>query len=265
MADIDAKPWVLFGDGECRAIESRVVEALDGWGREWLADATPAPAVSFSVDTAGDVGRDWWWAGGRNAWLAIGLPAGWLDMLGPLLAGQTQPDRRAADSSLLGGLNAILMRDLVTRLSPGVDAHLAARIPALEVSAAMTPDAISASGVARVECMFAGGGPSIVIGLGPELVLGWVRTGGSGRSTRDDRPESRWAAVQELAVTMEALVGEGEVSLEDLVSLAVGDVVKLDSSLEAPLTVALVDGTPVCAGYVGTQRGRRAVRLGTMQ
>ena len=63
------------------------------------------------------------------------------------------------------------------------------------------------------------------------------------------------------SVAVEVVVGVAELSLAELQSLSVGDVLRLDRGLKDPLMVLFDDGQRVCGAHLGAVRGRRAVQL----
>jgi len=63
-----------------------------------------------------------------------------------------------------------------------------------------------------------------------------------------------------VVVNMSAILGQTEMTLERLLSLAVGDVVRLDSDPSEPLTIC-IEGVPKVSGYPTVQHGNVAVRI----
>jgi flagellar motor switch/type III secretory pathway protein FliN len=63
------------------------------------------------------------------------------------------------------------------------------------------------------------------------------------------------------AVELDAIAGEVELTIEELRSLAVGDVVKLNRKISQPLQVCVRDGGVVCAARLGAVSGHTALQL----
>ena len=72
-------------------------------------------------------------------------------------------------------------------------------------------------------------------------------------------PVSR--ALQAQVVELDGIVGEAELAVEELSTLAVGDVIRLNRKISEPLQVRLGGGAVVCAARLGSLKGRTAVQL----
>ena len=68
-------------------------------------------------------------------------------------------------------------------------------------------------------------------------------------------------AIGNRRVTLELAVGTGELTIEELSSLAVGDVIPLDRKLNEEINVCIASDMPFCRGYMGVKQGRVAVQL----
>jgi flagellar motor switch/type III secretory pathway protein FliN len=68
-------------------------------------------------------------------------------------------------------------------------------------------------------------------------------------------------ALSRTHVTLTAEVGEAELTLGHLRTLAIGDVIPLSSRIDQPLKIAGPGGTAVCRAHIGLVGDRRAVEL----
>jgi flagellar motor switch/type III secretory pathway protein FliN len=68
-------------------------------------------------------------------------------------------------------------------------------------------------------------------------------------------------AIGNRRVTLELAVGGGELTIDELSSLAVGDVIPLDRKLNDEINVCLNSDAPICRGYLGVKQGKVAVQL----
>jgi hypothetical protein len=68
-------------------------------------------------------------------------------------------------------------------------------------------------------------------------------------------------ALQSEMVVLEGIAGEAELALEELTTLAVGDVIRLNRKISEPLQVCVRGGGVVCAARLGASRGRTALQL----
>jgi hypothetical protein len=69
------------------------------------------------------------------------------------------------------------------------------------------------------------------------------------------------SALASQTIPVDVRAGATELTLAELATLAVGDVIPLDQSLAQPLSVRIADGGRLCAGHLGTSGGRKAVQL----
>jgi flagellar motor switch protein FliM len=68
-------------------------------------------------------------------------------------------------------------------------------------------------------------------------------------------------AMRNQCVALNVLLGEAEVTLAELQTLGVGDVLRLDRRVSEPLAVRLSDERVICAAHLGTRGDRKAVQL----
>jgi len=71
----------------------------------------------------------------------------------------------------------------------------------------------------------------------------------------------RRPAIAEERVSVEAVLGDAEVSLRDLAQLAIDDVIVLDRPLRAAGRLTMPDGTSVASIAIGRCGDRRAVSI----
>ncbi|OLL30873.1 hypothetical protein BTH42_14965 [Burkholderia sp. SRS-W-2-2016] len=79
-------------------------------------------------------------------------------------------------------------------------------------------------------------------------------------------PAPRSAAIEDSRVAVCAMLGQCELSVPQLATLAVGDVIALDHALTDPLALMLIQpdhgcGTPIAAGTPGQRAGRFSIQL----
>jgi flagellar motor switch protein FliM len=101
---------------------------------------------------------------------------------------------------------------------------------------------------------------SLLFALAPLTVLESLASVAA-RSVGAVQLEARGRALQSETVVLEAIVGEAEIAVEDLGSLSVGDVIKLNRKIHQPVQVCVRGGGPVCAARLGLSRGRTALQL----
>jgi hypothetical protein len=70
-----------------------------------------------------------------------------------------------------------------------------------------------------------------------------------------------WRAVAEADVTLDLTIGAAKVGLGNLMTLAVGDVIRLDAAVERPVSLTARGGAPLLAAYLGKTGDQIAVEI----
>ncbi|MDH5325981.1 MAG: FliM/FliN family flagellar motor C-terminal domain-containing protein [Gammaproteobacteria bacterium] len=73
--------------------------------------------------------------------------------------------------------------------------------------------------------------------------------------------ESSQNAIRHLKVQCKARLGTVEVTFGDLVSLQVGDVIRLQETLDQPVALISCDGAAGCVGSLGSSEGKKALKI----
>jgi hypothetical protein len=102
------------------------------------------------------------------------------------------------------------------------------------------------------------GGERLGLVLGRDLAGGMI---GAQRVAARGGLEGRTQCIQNGKVPVRVLAGSAEVGAAALASLAPGDVILLDTALDAAFGLVGTDGTTVARGYLGARAGRKAFQL----
>jgi flagellar motor switch/type III secretory pathway protein FliN len=265
IEDMSTRPYKLINRTERGILTSRLSEGLRRWKTRYAPDETPGHCtlVLPGEDTAQIPEPREWLLGSRQSApvLAVGLPEDWPRSL----AGLVLTERQAASldpagQQLMRELGAGLLEELGQSV---LDAALAIH-PAesgLVWSRPTAPTFAGASADGRVLglCRL-GESLELLVMLWPEAVHRCLAPAAPRRAAAAPlEPLSR--ALQAEKVVLDGIAGEVELALEDLTTLAVGDVIKLNRKISEPLQVCVRGGGVVCAARLGAAKGRNALQL----
>jgi hypothetical protein len=256
----------LYTDAELGKLSERAQQALADWGKDWLSDAlcsidAPAAHAGNSADSAA---IRWLTADvdDRTA-LAIGSPLSWTQKVGALLAGAAELGAEGAPASpvsqhladtLLHSLAAALLQAAGAAFDP-------ARVFWGERTLSLREESSRpGSGWVAVSCRFDSADQSLLL-FSPALVSGFI---GAEPGLRKSAPAAAVPvrrAVELQPVVLEVIAGGAELTLRDLQTLEVGDVIRLDRRLDELLRLGVLGGEAVCSGHLGAAKGHKAVQL----
>lgn len=261
-----AHPYKMLNASERAMLTARVGEGAHAWAQEHLISGEPVRCMLLtSEEAAAELAEEREWISGGRApgseVMAIGLPCDWpRDLARVVLTGRSALN--------LDPAGLALMRAAGTRLIDALaHAILAACLPGHPHEARLswtrigTPsvDAHAGSGYGLLRCQLRES-PSLLILLRPGAVLEclgpWPMSKGAPAALE---PRSR--AMRSEPVVLDAVAGEAEIAVEDVTTLAVGDVLRLDRAISEPLQVRVRGGGTVCSARLGALEGRAALQL----
>ena len=229
-----ARPYLLVGATALESARARARGAVEAWRESWGFDAAAAPLVSCLRASEADSLHGYGW----RAWHKDGIPGAWV---------RETSDEREASRSIAQAVAERARTDLVTSLlaafgAPRDGAFAAEPIPH-DAQAAET-------GMVLVRVSSADAMIELLVSSAPV-------------AHRDAPhrlpPRPALEAVRRATVRLSAEIGEVEIDLRALRSLAPGDVVRLGRSLDQPLALVASDGATVCHGHLGAHAGKRAL------
>jgi hypothetical protein len=247
---MNVKPFNLLGRNEHDCLVQHGVRTLESWRDEWLVGEL---VVSAEIEqTLPPIRADAWskcFRVGAHA-LRLTLHGGWEASLSAALLGVSSGDEAEAmeaESLALGTIDRCL-RALAASLLPGGS-------PLLETP----PSEFVEEGAVGIRCKFSSG-----------LVLTFVLSAESieqllmsklpvARALGGLTP--RKEAIGNETLALHVVLGEAEISLEELRTLAPGDVVRVDRRIGDPLAVQLDNGRTVAGAHLGIKGDHRAIQL----
>jgi len=259
MAALEARPFRLLGATACAALAARAARATTAWQTAWLGSSSADAAVeagpqceplaaiprrASSDDVVFDTAR------GRLA--LVQVPSLRASLVGMLSGGRN--DRMPADGTAAAGV----VDDAIDALAGALAGDAVTRVPSFLSDEAWR----KGSGAVAIECRL-GAATLGVLADGP-LVRAWLGELGIGLH-RPRNPQPLAAPQSGLGrepVEIRVWLGEASLELGALRSLAVGDVILLDSRIDQPLDVTVGGRAVAPRAYLGTSGGARAVRLG---
>ena len=258
--------YCLYTEAELDALGTRVDQVLAAWAREWLAGFTCAIDVCTPLTDLAIGNDDERWVianrGDGPLMLAVRSAPTWVQDAGMLLTGLSSDttggnvassiSQRLAET-LLHSFSAALLSGTGPSIDPA-SVSWGDRLPALqEIS-------WPGSGWIMLSCQ-PGPAGSLLFLLSPDLAAAFI---GIERQRHKSEPTGTVPirrAIEQNSVTLDVIAGDAELTLSDLQTLQVGDVVRLDRKLHELLRIGVVDGESVCSGHLGAAKGSKAVQL----
>jgi|GEM_PF-918797 len=249
---MQAQPFMLLSQASLAAVQSAVAAAAGAWARDW---GVAPDALGVRAERAWEAARpkrqpasDW------HLCAATGARAVWL----------AQPAELQAELQQL-----LFARDATHGPQGGAEASLApaaARRALLALQAALSAAALAdgdaggdaAPVPAEREWTRGQGAVQVSVTLGKQHCQLLLNQGAVAALAGQGKPGlpalapvHYRRALAAAPVTLELRVGAAQVSLASLMSLAVGDVVKLDTKVDEPVRLASSAGVPLFAAYLG--------------
>ncbi len=261
---MQVKPFMLLGKSTLDAVQAQLAQVATDWAAAW---GLPASQVSVRAERAHECGAlkapgapAWTECAGsqeRNIWLA--WPSAMVTELQRLLFapdGTYGPDSqeqayfapaaaRKSFDALLGALCQAAM--------PGAEAL--PRVPATVV-----PAPLFERGAGTIVLLVGVGKHQCRLLLNEACVRALGAKGGAVRLpplAKVNYP----AAVADVAVALQLKIGAARVGLGNLMTLSVGDVIRLDSSVDAPVALTAPSGATLFNAYLGRVGNSVAVEV----
>ena len=241
-----ANDFRLLGSAQLAWLHERGAALVAGWAGDWLRDAAPDIRV-HPADHAPPPPGPWLTLALGDAACSVRRVVGVAERLMFGAAAMQQPSelaREAADAAWV---------DLAQRcLAAGASA----------VPSGQAPPAAAwrrGSGALRIDLVWPAGETALL--LDGRATAHWLAARHRPPRAAPARMHDLRAASGHGRLRLKAWSGAAEIDIATLQSLAVGDVIPLDLRIDEPLCVS-VDGRPALArAFLGTQGGRRALRL----
>jgi hypothetical protein len=257
------RPFTLLGQNVLDDVQRALAPVVAAWSADWgVAPALLAPRAERACDAPappGDVGPAWSYvhAQGRSAWLD--LPSE--------LAGDVQ--------------RALFAPEVGAAAAPGAAAHFSAAtargaLDALTLALGRSavgdgaaaaghgePDAAAWKRGAGSVLVFLGGGarPARLLLDGASVRALCAPAAAAVAALPPLAGVDLRAAVASQEVRLQLSIGGARVAVGSLLTLGVGDVIRLDSLADAPVTLSTSSGTPLLSAYLGRAGADVAVEI----
>ncbi len=257
---MNVSPFKLLNESELLQIKSSLQRALDRWRGNWFGDAPdwgvaamqagklPPPGASEEASRIRSLGGETWvaaFAGRRFGGVLAAALAG-RAFEGERSSAATPLIRDAADRCL-----AALCDEIV-----GSPAGAGPQGETKATGFSLRPALRAGSGAAAAIVEIAG--ERLTLLLGRELVLGMIAAPGAApRGGLATRAQS----IHGGKVRVRVVAGSAELDVSALCSVAPGDVILLDTGLDAAFGLVNAEGLALARGYLGTREGRKAFQL----
>lgn len=244
---MQARPYVLLSGTRLAQIERALTAALHGWQAQWGdAGLRVECQAAGQADAAGMAPRAAW-SGNGQAWLA------WHEEFGA-----------AIERALFGGVAAGLAHTLATRALQALLADLAGVVlpgGLRQTGSGEVPSSAWQAGsgalLARVHC----GRQSLQLLLDPQAVAALAPAAPLRPSALAPCRLQRLAGTAGVALPVR--LGTVQLDLASLMSVQVGDVIRLDAAADQPLPVLAPDGSkPLFYGHLGRAGKQLALEVG---
>jgi flagellar motor switch/type III secretory pathway protein FliN len=247
---VNVTPFLLLKRSRAEQLSQRALAALSDWAAGWCALPDHAIACSDACEAAPASLEQAWsrrvLADGAEVWIALPWDAQrWMEQL---VFGQ---DDGARHSPLGGTVAAGALDALQAQLLQGLSGQASRPEPG-----APLPPALLRRGVGSVLCTVQLGARTL------RLLLPAAAQGAPAPTRRGTAPLAPLRdALAALPVPLTVELCRAELTLGYLRTLAVGDVLALPMTLDAPLQVRGPGATAICAAHLGALDGHRAVEL----
>ena len=258
------RPYKLVNRTERGILTARLTDGMRRWSTRYALDDAQihCTLVLPGEDTAQiPEPREWILAARDGApVLAIGLPEDWPRGLAGLVLTERQSALDPAGLQLMRELGAGLLEELgQSVLDAALAIHPAQEGLAWSRAAAPAFAGGPADGQVFGHCRL-GDALDLIITIWPQTVQRCLAADAPRRAAAAP-VEPLSGALQAQIVVLDAIAGEAELALEELTTLAVGDVIRLNRKISEPLQVCIRGGSVVCAARLGASKGRTALQL----
>jgi flagellar motor switch/type III secretory pathway protein FliN len=262
-------PYLVLGDARRAALAEHVRVRVERWRKQWNADEHCA--VDVEVLDAQESVRDgrltgghmhdaecFRVSGGPRPVLVMVVPARCFSRVIGILGDVGESIGRSLHEPGLAEQLELEALRLLAREFRSTDALEAT----LDRSSASGSDTLREYASFRYGCALVRIGQSrqpFVLLMSPELMSAAIPVRGATASV--ERLERRKAAIAEEPVDIEAVLGEGIVSVNELAALAVGDVIVLEQKLSESACLSIRGGGRIVGAAPGRLEALRAVQI----
>jgi flagellar motor switch/type III secretory pathway protein FliN len=263
-----AHPYRLIGERLQRSLIERFNPILQGWAEDWLPDGTSYTIVKLTPFS--DYCRE---APSTDVYRLVSwVDDNWCGLLEPV------------ETALFGAMLLNASDDEIAELSSSVLLHNAAQQALLELAQrVLTRDQPSYENVPffttanqfPVNAKLCGSG-AIVLQIkiathsldyivSPLTVERYIEAVDPPPGEKRKQLDEFSSAIGNQKIGAQVVLGSAELSLAELSTIRVGDVVTLDSCIDQPASIRFGLNGDGCEGFIGIKRGRLAFRISQVE
>lgn len=253
--------YILLTRSDSTLLQKRIAATFARWQRDWCAGGNAAeielwkksdPKISADIE---------WQVVTADADLAVGVAVADPDALVTVLVGNTVTNESGDKQT--NGIAEDLRRKSLHALAAMLinESNLVAPDRSLERTSTLPREEMwkDNHGFLVARCRI--GQTEIFILLYPRVTTAYLHADIPGTKRRGQGLVHRQSVLGSQATTLQISAGDAQLTLSELTTLTVGDVVTLDRRLRQPLLVKLSHDAVICKGYLGTQGEQKAVQL----
>jgi flagellar motor switch/type III secretory pathway protein FliN len=258
---VTTRNFILLNRTELRALTDRVSGALARWQREWCAADVrrPEPLSDATPDAAFIATCRWRTGTAANFGVSVGCAATSPDTFISLLVGDgVRGTNGEAAPTAATELERSALEALIASLFD--DVAPAAKRTAIEWDSEPPSERSFDRRRGNFAVRLRLGKVDIVVALSAAIVEEFLKAQPRVRQFGNP-PTSARAALATQRVVVEVHAGAAQLTIAELASLGVGDVITLDRPLDRPLDVRAANGGAFCSGHLGVRDDRKAVLL----
>lgn len=258
------RPFRFIGHSDVEHLQQGLVAVLNSWASDWLGrDQGLIMAEARNAPRPADRGEGDRWekmvttTNGR--WCAIVCESEFQRRLGAALLQDQKGEMRKKTSVISDALTSSALMDLARRVL-GVNAEQGDGDCAMENGAA-PPDAYSSGSGAITVFVDIQTNIFISLTLPFSIVERYLGTENRVRKENDEELVAAKIAIEDLPVKAKARLGIAQITLGELASLEVGDVIKMEQRIDHPTIIGFTGSAVELKGYLGKQDGCIALKV----
>lgn len=247
------RAYKLVGASAIAGVQRRMTAAINHWASAWGVDGALLPLrVERCWEAHAATAEPW-----RQHWRGAGAWCDWDSGIADDIARLAFPPdgaARSAPSALAAGAGAAAFDQLLDMLRKAVAPNSvieALRAPGQHQSA-------TGSGAVLVTL---GEGASIRILFDDACVQRMAGAAQNAAKLEKLPAVDMFATVAAIPVRLQVRAGSAELGAGTLLGIGTGDVIRLDTRIDAPVTLTRSDGVPMLEGYLGRSGNTVAVEI----
>ncbi|MGD9364152.1 MAG: FliM/FliN family flagellar motor switch protein [Desulfobacteraceae bacterium] len=260
-------PFVLLSQSLCDGLEASFSSDVSTWAADWFPRQCRSMVTAAPISETVDEHRQSYGICFSDTfgehWVICSIDEDCRKHLGAMLLGghDILVEDPSPDGIAYGLIGAALL-DLVNRLMPLTDGEYAAQQDTVE---ALLPEKAFEPGNEALNLKVDINSACIHLWLPIRSVLPRVEMVWSEKPSNSGELDRPVDAIGGQKLNFEILLGSAELTLDMVSKLRVGDVIRLDKDLQAPLSLSFEKSPVRFSGYLGKQHDHFAFRIDSIQ